>query len=76
MSRSEKIAHPWQVRLAPSEDEAATRLAEERMLSKNDVVRRALSLLLRLEEETRAGGRLLVERPGTGRELVEVWLLW
>ncbi len=74
MARSEKPTRPWQVRLAPEEDEAAARLAEERMISKNDVVRRALSLMLRLEKETRAGGRLLLERPGTG-ERVEVWLL-
>ncbi len=76
MARPEKTSRPWQLRLAPSEDEAAARLAEERMLSKNDVVRRALSLLVRLEAEARSGGRLLVERPGGSKEPVEVWLLW
>lgn len=71
-----KPTRPWQVRLAPAEDQAAAKLAEERMISKNDVVRHALNLLLRLESEARSGGRLLIERPDARRETVEVWLLW
>ena len=76
MARPEKTAHPWQVRLAPDEDQAAAKIAEDRMISKNDVVRRALNLLFRLDDETRAGGRLMLERSGRGRKPVEVWLLW
>jgi len=51
-------------------------LARERAISKNDVVRCALRLLVRLENETEAGARLLVVRSDGVREPVEVWLLW
>jgi ferric-dicitrate binding protein FerR (iron transport regulator) len=66
----------WQLRLSSSEDADVDRTAAERMLSKNDVVRRALHLLFRLEREVGAGGRLLIERPGSDGKDVEVWLLW
>lgn len=75
-AKSEKQAQAFQVRLAPQEDSGAEKLASERKLSKNDVLRRALNLLLRLENETQAGARLLIERPGRKEpEPVEVWLL-
>jgi Arc/MetJ-type ribon-helix-helix transcriptional regulator len=46
-------------------------------MSKHDVVRTALRLFLRLEEERSHGSRLLIERGSGGeqRELVEVWIL-
>lgn len=76
MARPSKQVQPFQVRLAPAENAEAERLAEERMLSKNDVLRRALNLLIRLEKETKEGGRILVERRSTGvPESVEVWFL-
>ena len=76
MSRAEGTAQPFQLRLAPQEDAGASKLAGERKLSKNDVLRRALNLLLRLENETQAGARLPIERPGRKEpEPVEVWLL-
>jgi hypothetical protein len=72
----EKALHAFQLRLAPDEDKGAARVAEDRKISKNDVLRRALSLMLKIEKETRTGGRLLIERPGPkGLESVEVWLL-
>jgi hypothetical protein len=70
-------ARPWQLRLAPDEDDATAKLAGTRVVSKNDVVRSALRLLLRVEEERARGSRLLIERAtGDGqREVVEVWIL-
>lgn len=76
MAQGDERAKPWQLRLASEEDEAVTRLAKRRTVSKNDIVRYALRLLMRLETETEAGGRLLVERPGARKEPVELWLIW
>ena len=76
MKRGARGLRKWQLRLSPQEDAEADRFARRRMVSKNDLVRYALRLLMRLERESEAGGRLLIERPGTGREPVEVWLLW
>jgi hypothetical protein len=76
MKRETRRAKPWQLRLASIEDEIAKGLADQRMISKNDVVRHALRLLFRLEREREAGGRLMIERPGTNREPVEVWVVW
>lgn len=66
----------WQLRLAPAEDNEADRLARQRNVSKNDVLRHALRLLLRFEEERKGGSRLLLERSGARRELAELWLVW
>ncbi len=71
-----QATRPWQLRLAPQEDNEAERMAKAHMTSKNDVVRHALKLLSRLERELEGGGRIIVERAGTGREPIEVWLLW
>jgi hypothetical protein len=72
----EKALHALQLRLAPDEDEGATKVASDRKISKNDVLRRALKLMLKVESETRAGGRLMLERRGPkGIESVEIWLL-
>jgi hypothetical protein len=65
----------WQLRLAPDEDDLATKLADERMVSKNEVIRRALRLLAKLEQIASAGGRLYIARRGGKREPFEVWLL-
>lgn len=76
MAPSARQVQPFQVRLAPEENAEAERLAQERMLSKNDILRRALNLLVRLENETKAGGRILVERRSNGvPESVELWFL-
>lgn len=64
----------WQLRLEPDEDDRAQKLADRRRVSKNDLVRTALRLFLRIETEVEAGARLLIERPGKGRA-VEVWTL-
>lgn len=74
----ERELRPWQLRLAPAEDDQAERIAKRRMASKNDVVRHAVRLLARLEEEAAGGARLLIERGGAGGTVtaVEVWLLW
>jgi hypothetical protein len=72
---SGKTAHKaWQLRLAADEDALATKLAGDRSVSKNDVIRSALRLLARIEKITSSGGRLYVERRGD-REPFEVWLL-
>lgn len=76
MRRNHSRPASWQLRLPGKEDVRVGELARERAISKNDVVRYALRLLLRLENETEAGARLLVERSDGGREPVEVWLLW
>lgn len=65
----------WQLRLAPDEDDLAAQLADERMVSKNEVVRRALRLLARFEKIAASGGRFYVERQRGKREAFEVWLL-
>jgi hypothetical protein len=76
MADDEKALKALQLRLAPLEDEGAAKVARERKISKNDVLRRALNLMLKVENETRAGGRLLLERNGPkGTESVELWLL-
>ena len=75
MAKSARHVQTFQVRLAPAENAEAERLADERMLSKNDVLRRALNLLIRLEKETKSGGRILVERREGVPESVEVWFL-
>lgn len=75
-AKSEKQTQAFQVRLAPEEDFRAEKLAGERKLSKNDILRRGLNLLIRLENEAQAGARLLIDRPGRKEpEPVEVWLL-
>lgn len=76
MGRQVRQPRAWQLRLTAKEDGEAERLAKQRMISKNDVVRHALHLLLRLELETTTGGRVLLERAGGTREAVEVWVVW
>lgn len=76
MAKSRLRASLWQLRLAPDEDSEADRLAKRHMVSKNDVVRRALRLLARFERETAAGARVLIDRHDAGREQVEVWMIW
>jgi len=76
VAKSKRPARPWQLRLAPDEDNEADELAQRRMMSKNDVLRHALRLLARLERETAAGARLLIDRSDAGREQVEVWMIW
>jgi len=73
--KSAPDARQFQLRLPRSEDEEVQWLADRQKISKNDIVRRALRLLARLERETQGGARLILERPGTAREAVEVWLL-
>jgi hypothetical protein len=76
VAKSKRPARPWQLRLAPDEDNEADKLAQRRMMSKNDVLRHALRLLARLERETAAGARLLIDRNDASREQVEVWMIW
>ena len=76
MAKLKRVARPWQLRLAPDEDSEAEKLAQRRMVSKNDVLRHALRLLARLERETAAGARVLIDRHEAGREQVEVWMIW
>lgn len=76
MAKSRPRASLWQVRLAPDEDSEADKLAQRHMVSKNDVLRCALRLLARLERETAAGARVLIDRHDAGREPVEVWMIW
>ena len=64
----------WQVRLAPEEDDATSKFADDEMISKNDVLRRALRVFRALKDETSRGGRLVVRRSGAPD--VEVWLLF
>ena len=74
MSRSSRA---WQLRLTTDEDKTVVRLAAKHGVSKNDVVRRALRLLARIEKLSEEGHRLVVERGAHSdeREAVEVWLL-
>ena len=65
----------WQLRLAPDENRQAQKLANRRHMSRNDILRHALRLLVRLEEQTQGGARILLERPGEDKA-VEVWVLW
>ncbi len=66
----------WQLRLPWGEDREVRRLAREKGVSKNDVVRHALHLLLRLERETEAGGRLMIKRSEEKPDVVEIWHIW
>jgi hypothetical protein len=80
MLKSGKMSTAWQLRLDPSEDKPVTDLARRRGTSKNDVVRLAVRLLLRVlrvEHAVERGGRLLIERRAHNRKMapVEVWLL-
>lgn len=73
---SARAVRVWQVRLPKLEDEVANRLAKRDVVSKNDVIRRALRLLGQIEEARENGSRVLVERgTGTQKELVELWLV-
>jgi len=74
MPSPKRRTKPWQLRLAAEEDADVEKLAARRMMSKNDVVRHALRLLVRLQQESEAGSRLLIDR--SGEDQVEVWLLW
>jgi len=76
VEKTKPLARLWQLRLAPDEDSEADKLAQRHMVSKNDVLRSALRLLARLERETAAGARLLIDRHDAGREQVEVWMIW
>lgn len=66
----------WQVRLPKDENDQVDRLAAKRAMSKNDLVRQGLRLLVVVDGLT-TGERLLIERRGKGqrREAVEVWLV-
>jgi hypothetical protein len=61
----------------PEEDKIVDRLAAKHGASKNDVVRKALRLLAKIEKLSDEGDRLIVERRGRNddREALEVWVL-
>lgn len=71
-----KPSAKWQLRLPPGEDQEVEKLAAQRGVSKNDIVRHALRLLLRIEQETHTGGRLMVKRSDKRHEVVEIWHIW
>ena len=75
MSQKKSSAN-WLLRLPTTEDREIQKLASERGVSKSDVVRHALRLLLRIERETEAGGRLLIKRSEESQEAIEIWHIW
>ena len=74
VSRSSRA---WQLRLTREDDKTVDRLAAKHGASKNDVIRKALRLLAKIEKLNDDGDRLIVERRGRSddREAVEVWVL-
>jgi hypothetical protein len=65
----------WQLRLATAEDKDVQKLADQRRVSKNDVVRQGLRMLLKVEKEMQAGARLFIERSDGEKQLIEVWFV-
>lgn len=77
MDRLRSKSAKWVLRLTADEEFSVRSIAQSRGLSKNDVVRRAVTLLVRLETETSAGSRFFVVRRGQGQEHqpMEIWML-
>jgi hypothetical protein len=61
------------VNVAPDVGNAIDDLAKRHRTTITDVIRRAISVCKYIDDEAESGGRILVERNGTIREVKFVW---
>jgi hypothetical protein len=70
---SSGLARRLSVNVAPDVGDAIDALAKRHRTTITDVIRRAISVCKYIDDEAEDGGRILVEKKGTVREVKFVW---